>query len=269
MDGSSGIDRSSGRSLFGHDPSLYERARPAYPERVYEVLVERCGLATGSRIFEVGAGTGQVTSRLAQAGAGVVAIEPDPGLAALLAERTKTLSTVSIHIGPFESASLPSASFDLGVAATSFHWIDPARGLPKVRRLLVPGGWWAMWWTVFMDTERPDPFYEATDSIVSPLPRGPSAAMAGRPPFALDIEARSAELMTAGMERVETELIRWTAHFDARGIRRLYSTFSSISGLALDEREAVLDTVEAIAEDSFNGHVERPFQTIVYTSQRA
>jgi SAM-dependent methyltransferase len=262
------IDRSRGRSLFGRDPSLYESGRPDYPERVYELLSDRCGLGAASRAFEVGAGTGQATVRLAEAGGSVAAIEPDPALAAALSEKVHEFPNVSVHVAPFEETP-PEDSFDLGVAATSFHWIDPAVGLPKVRTLLVPGGWWAMWWTVFMDPECPDPFYEATDSILAPLSRRPSAGAAGGPPLALDLDRRRAELKAAGMVNVETEVIRWAARLDAKEIRSLYSTFSSIAQLPAPKREAVLDAVEAVAKDSFEGHVERPFQTVIYTSQRA
>ena len=232
------------------------------------MLTDRCGLGAGSRVFEVGAGTGQVTVRLAEIGASVTAVEPDSDLAGLLTEKVDGSPNVSVHVAPFEEDFLPAASFDLGVAATSFHWIDPAAGLPKVRRLLAPGGWWAMWWTVFMDAERPDPFFEATDSIMASLGRGPSAGKAGGPPFALDLEQRRAELEAAGLRNVEAEVIRWTARLDAAGTRSLYSTFSSISRLPLEQREGILDEVEAIAEDSFGGQVERPFQTVIYTSQR-
>ena len=72
------ISRSEGRALFGRDSALYERARPDYPERVYQLLVERCGLASGCRTIEVGAGSGQATKRLLELGARpLVAVEPD------------------------------------------------------------------------------------------------------------------------------------------------------------------------------------------------
>lgn len=230
------IDRSSGRNLFGQSPSLYESGRPDYPERVYELLVDRCGLGPASRVFEVGPGTGQATARLAEAGAGVVAVEPDPSLAALLTEKVRGLPNVSVHVAPFEEIDLPAASFDLGIAATSFHWIDPAAGLPKVRKLLAPGGWWAMWWTVFQDAGRPDPFYEATDQILAPLGRSPAAGVPGGPPFALDLNRRRAELKAAGMVNVEAEIIPWTARLDTKEIRSLYATFSLIACLPPKER---------------------------------
>jgi SAM-dependent methyltransferase len=262
------IDRSSGRALFGADPSLYERARPDYPEEVFDLLAERCGLAEGTRLFEVGAGTGQATLRLARAGARITAIEPDPRLAARLAERVEgSGSEVTIEVAPFEGVSLPTGAFDLGAAATSFHWVDAELGLAKVKRLLVSGGWWATWWNVFGNEAVPDPFQAATQPIMERLRRSPSKGSGGKS-HALDSDARCAELREAGFVNVEVDVMHWTAHLDSTAVQALYSTFSSVSELPPVERSRVLDTIGEVAERQFGGQVERPFQTILYTSQR-
>src|SRR5919109_4414448 len=84
------IDRREGRSVFGQDVEAYERGRPGHPERVYEVLRERCGLAPGTRVLEIGPGTGQATRRLLALGADpLVVVEPDPALAAYLPSVTE------------------------------------------------------------------------------------------------------------------------------------------------------------------------------------
>src|SRR5277367_5775069 len=63
------IDRAFGRQAFGADPGRYHAARPAYPDWVFEVLCEQCGLAGGTTTFEIGAGTGTATRRLLDMGA--------------------------------------------------------------------------------------------------------------------------------------------------------------------------------------------------------
>ena len=263
------IDRTEGRRLFGADPALYRAARPEYPERVYEVLAARCGPLATKRVFEVGPGPGQVTLRLLQAGASVSAIEPD----AALAEHLHTAAAqadfeVDIHAASFEDAQLPAASFDLGVAATSFHWVEQAAGLRKAHSLLVPGGWWTMWWNHFHDPARRDAFQEATTPLMRPLARSPTMGEQGRPAFVLDVEARTHDLLRAGFEDVEFEVIPWTISLDVAQIRALYSTFSPLARLPADERERILDGLAQIAEESFGGRVERAFLTALYTSRR-
>jgi SAM-dependent methyltransferase len=260
------IDRREGRHLFGTDAVAYDQARPGHPEGVYEVLAERCGLSDGTRVLEVGPGTGQATRRLLELGARpLVTVEPDAALAEYLTSATS--GRPEIVAAPLEEADLPAGSFDLAVAASSFHWVEEAEGLAKIASALRPGGWWAMWWTLFGDDERRDAFITAIDPLFADLARGPGSAREGRPSFALDSEARLAALSAAGFERLEHQLIPWSRSWDTDGIRTLYSTFSPIRRLDERRREAVLDEVARIAEHEFGGRVEKPLRTSLYTAR--
>ncbi len=255
------FDRSEGRRVFGLDPAGYHQARPGHPDRVYDVLVERCGLGPGAVVLEIGPGTGQASRPLLERGAArLVAIEPDPELAAYLP--TVTDGRPEILRTTLEEAVLPDATFDLAVAASSFHWVEPRTGLAVVRRALRPGGWWAMWWTHFGDSSRPDPFRDAIDHLMTDLPSSPGARGISR-----DSEAALAALAEAGFERAELELIRSSRAWDASGIRVLFATFSPIARLEPTEREEILGEVERIARDEFGGKVVKPQVTRLYTAQ--
>lgn len=100
------IDRAFGRQAFGADPGSYHAARPAYPDWVFEVLCGRCGLAHGTKTFEIGAGTGTATRRLLDFRATpLVAVEPDPNLATYLRE-TIPDEALSVMFSSFEEAAL-------------------------------------------------------------------------------------------------------------------------------------------------------------------
>ena len=265
-----GIPRSEGRALFGLNPAGYDAARPGYPARLYEMLQERCGLAQGARTLEVGAGSGQATRELLKRGADpLVAVEPDRTLAERLPGYPGDVNErVRVIVDSLEDADLPSAYFDLAVAATSFHWVTPEIGLTKVREALRPGGARAMWWNVFGDPERADAFHDATNHLMEPLPRSPSGGDAGRPPFALDVEQRKIELSDAGFVGVEHTVIRWPLYLDADGVRALYGTFSGINVLRVDDRERTLDAIADIARTEFGDRVERNMITVAYTARR-
>ena len=261
------IDREEGRRLFGIDPAAYDSARPGHAERVYEVLAERCGLAPGTGVLEVGPGTGQVTRRLLDLGANpLVAIEPDPALAGYLQESLG--GRVDLRMVPLEEAELPADVFDLAVAASSFHWVEEEPGLAKVFAALRPGGWLALWWTLFGDGGEPDAFITATSPLLADLHSSPSGGQEGRPPHARDSEARQASLREAGFEDLEHELIAWRAGWDSAGIRALYGTFSPIARLDNERRTEILDGVARIAELEFGGQVERTLSTALYTARR-
>lgn len=167
-------DSGFGRVAFGENPGSYHATRPAYPAWVFEVLRERCHLVPGTATFEIGAGTGLATRPLLDLGANpLLAIEPDCRLAGYLRGSIPD-SALSVTVSAFEDASLDPASFDLGVSATAFHWLDEDLALSKIAALLRPHGWWAMVWNVFGDNSRADPFHEATKALLPP-PLSPSA----------------------------------------------------------------------------------------------
>lgn len=260
------FDRREGRTLFGVDPAAYEAGRPGHPQHVYDVLAERCGLATGARILEIGAGTGQATHKLLEAGAGrLVVVEPDERLAAYLGER---FPQVEVLVAPLEEAELEPDAFDLAASASAFHWIDEPTGLAVVRDALRRDGWWAMWWTLFGEGGRKDDFMRAIDHLFTDLERSPSSGREGGPPFALDVDTRLAALAEAGFVDAGHDVVRWTVSWDTARLRALYSTFSPIQRLPDERREAILDELALVAERDFGGHVTRRLLTSLYTARR-
>jgi SAM-dependent methyltransferase len=258
------FDRVEGREAFGSAAAIYADARPGYPDRVYEVLRDRCGLGPVSRVLEIGAGPGLATTRLADTAGSVVAIEPNAALAEVLRARTAMSPKVEIVVAPFEEVDLPPGEFDLAAAATAFHWLDPEVALPKIVSALRTGGWLALWWNVFGDPEVPDPFHEATEPILEVLERGPAFGRADD--YALDVAARTTELSAHGFRDIEHEEVRWALHLDALQTRRLYATYSNIARLPADRREAILGAVERVAREEFGGRVERRMVTPIYTA---
>jgi SAM-dependent methyltransferase len=264
------IDRREGRHAFGSDPEGYHDARPAYPDKVFDILQKRCGLRLGCRTFEIGPGTGLCTRRLLELGASpVVAVEPDERLAGFLIRTVAASATLDVRVTTFENADLPSECFDLGTSASAFHWLDEIVSLSKIARILRDGGWWAVWWNLFFDGSRTDEFHKATRILFKDLECSPSQGLDGRPSFALDTEARIANLRSVGVfENVEVDIIPWTAVLDTLRTKRLYATFSPISRLTRDERERRLDSLGQIADKEFGGHVELRITTPIYTAQR-
>jgi hypothetical protein len=263
--GNSFIDRKFGRQAFGGDPAGYHAARPAYPDWVFDFVRLRSGLHPLGATVEIGPGTGTATRRLLEMGASpLVAVEPDPRLAAFLRNNIPH-QALSIVVGPFEETILPEARFDLGFSATAFHWLPEDLALRKVAALLRPGGWWAMVWNVFGDDLRPDPFHEATKSLLD-APLSPSAG-SGKVPFALDAAARLAALQRTGaFDNLEHRTSSWSLVLDPRQTVALYATYSNIN--IRPDREQVLAELGRIARDQFHGRVTRNMVTSLYLARR-
>ena len=103
---------------FDAHAEVYERARPPYPETLWARLGELGLLRPGTRVVELGAGTGQATGPMLRAGALVTSVEPG----AALVDRLRTRwPAATVHVGTAESVLLPAAAFDLAVGRVLGH----------------------------------------------------------------------------------------------------------------------------------------------------
>jgi SAM-dependent methyltransferase len=264
---SNNLSRSFGREAFGSDPANYHAARPPYPEATWQALRERGNLKPGIAILEIGAGTGLATAPLlAHDPARLVAVEPNARLAEFLRSHIDD-PRLEVFASPFETAGLPPASFDLVASATAFHWLDAVPALRRIHSLLRHGGAVALWWNVFGDPGRHDPFHEATTHLFEGVAESPFFT-GGEPPYALHVAARLRDLADAGFAPDEPQFIEWQLSLDPPHLRALYATWSNIVALPLEKRERLLDSLADIAQREFHGRLERNMTSAIYTAKR-
>jgi SAM-dependent methyltransferase len=120
---------------FGNWADLYLRFRPFYPPAVFDRLSALLGVRTGLCV-ELGAGSGQATAELAARFDRVVAVEPDPAMARLIAP-APNLEIARVRAEDFTA---PRRSVDAIVVATALHWMDTSVLLPRSARWLARGG---------------------------------------------------------------------------------------------------------------------------------
>ncbi|AXL89279.1 SAM-dependent methyltransferase [Streptomyces sp. CB09001] len=129
---------------FNAAAAQYAANRPSYPPALFDALEELTGRPLkGSRVVDVGAGTGLATARLHERGADVIAVEPGAGMAT---EFRRTLPGVPVVRGNGNALPLADRSADLLTYAQAWHWTDPALAVPEALRVLRPGGALALWW---------------------------------------------------------------------------------------------------------------------------
>jgi SAM-dependent methyltransferase len=233
-------DRERLRETFGSVAELYDRSRPTYPAVVYEDLAELAGLGPGSRVLEIGPGTGKATAELARRGYAVTGVELSPDLAEI-ARRNVPLA--EIEVGDFESWEPREDGFDAVVAFAAFHWIAPELRYAKPARLLRPGGALAAVHGPHVLPEDGDPFWvevqEDYDAVVPHPENGP-------PPPPEDAESWTEEFRASGVfERVEERRRLHPLTYTADEYVAVLGTFSDNLALPAEQREALFRRIHA------------------------
>jgi SAM-dependent methyltransferase len=113
----------------------YARYRPSYPAAAFDLLRECCGLRSGTRVADVGSGTGILTAQLLEREATVFAVEPNDAMRAhaeaMLAGRCGFHSVK----GTAEATTLGHGQVSLWVAGQAFHWFDPLAARHEALRI--------------------------------------------------------------------------------------------------------------------------------------
>jgi SAM-dependent methyltransferase len=128
--------RSSTKPDFGRVASRYDDLRPADENwwEVFELLV-REGDLVGRRVLDIGCGTGRAAFALAERGARVWGIEPEPEMAARARERLST-----VKVAPAEQLPFKDGWFDRALMWLVIHLVDRPRALGEAWRVLAPDG---------------------------------------------------------------------------------------------------------------------------------
>lgn len=174
-------DRLALRTRFNENALLYDRARPTYPDVVFDAIFDRLPEAARAepRVLEIGCGTGQATRPLAQRSGEVLAVDLGADMAEIARQNLATFANVEVINADVEQWDPGETQFDLVVSATAFHWLDPATRFARVARLLRPGGVLALIQTIhiegrsesfFADAQR---CYERWDPTTPPGLRRP------------------------------------------------------------------------------------------------
>jgi len=150
---SRGTERPLGE-VFDSVTEDYDRVRQGYPPVLMDAAILRGGLASGSRVLEVGCGTGKLTELLAARQLNVDAVDPGPRMIEQAKRRLGGHGDVRFHVGRFEDVALPEDAFEAVFSATAFHWVDPRIGWTKAASHLRPGGLLALFAHMTVHDER-------------------------------------------------------------------------------------------------------------------
>jgi SAM-dependent methyltransferase len=128
------------KDRFSNRVEAYAKYRPGYPKEAVDYLYDEAGIRPGSRIADVGAGTGIFSRLLLERGSRVIAVEPNDAMRSAAEQALGGHPNFRAVPGSAESTGLPDQSVDFVVCAQSFHWFDRDAAKREFRRILKPGG---------------------------------------------------------------------------------------------------------------------------------
>ncbi|MEY2423277.1 MAG: hypothetical protein QOI95_3344 [Acidimicrobiaceae bacterium] len=265
-------DRHDLGRVFDEVPDLYDRVRPSYPDELFSDLVAITGIDESSAVLEVGCGTGQATRSLAALGCAVTAVELGEGMAALARQRLANASNVEVETSSFESWDDRGRRFDVLVAASSWHWVDPSIGWSRAHDVLHPGGWMALLGNVVVRRHGEPEVYAETADLHEQFAAGNPAW--GEPP--LEEEVRSTD---EGWGLVEdpgvlfgSTIVRWyptVQWFDGEGFADLLRSTSLYRALDPDAREPLLDAIAERIRARMGDRASRRYLSVLRVGRRA
>jgi SAM-dependent methyltransferase len=126
------------RRLWGTDPRAWADLAESHNQPLFEAVLDAAGVGPGTRLLDVGCGTGLTLVLAAQRGAIPSGLDVSPGLLAIARER---LPDADLQDGDMESLPFAETSFDAVTGVNAFQFAgDPRRALSEAARVLRPGG---------------------------------------------------------------------------------------------------------------------------------
>ena len=124
----------------------YIQYRPSYPEAILALLVRECGLRPGTKVADIGSGTGMLAALFLRLGCEVWGVEPNREMRAAGERLLADFPRFHSRDGRAEDTGLSGRGVELVAAGQSFHWFDQERARSEFRRILRPPGWVVLIW---------------------------------------------------------------------------------------------------------------------------
>ena len=259
-------DRERLRTAFEEVAELYDRARPVYPDALFDDLAALGRLDAGARVLEIGCGTGQATRPLAQRGFEITAVELGEQLAGIARRNLADYANVEIVVANFETWQPAVKPFDAVVAFTAFHWIDPDVRYEKPASLLRVGGALAVVSTQHVWPAGGDPFWAEVQADYDAVAPDPANAA---PPSPEDVPDLTAEIEASGrFENVAVRRYVWDIPYTSAQYIDVLNTYSGHRAFDDATRHALYERISRRIESRPDRTVRKSYLATLNVARR-
>jgi SAM-dependent methyltransferase len=228
---------------------------------VYEDVLRRLEIGTGTNLLDVGCGTGVFARLAADRGADVSGLDATAAFLAIARER---LPGADLREGELEELPFADASFDVVTGFNSFQYAGtPTNALAEARRVVKPGGKVVITtWGRAEDCEAAA-YLAALRPFLNPPPGAPG-------PFALSDEKKLRELVeSAGLRAGDPHDVDcvWTYRDLDHALRAMLAAGPAVAAVRAGGepavREAVTGAIAAFRQSDGGYRVENRFRYVI------
>ncbi len=230
----------------GPAAAAYDAGRAPY---VPEVVLALQLPPAPARVLDLAAGTGLLSRALLEAGHEVVAVEPDPDMAARLPVEAEE------HQATAEATGLPDACVDAVVVGDAWHWFEPDDAAAEVHRVLRPRGRLALVWR-WSDPELRPPELAAYYALLEEV-RGDHPSLHGE-------QGREAFPRHPGFAPLVHQRVPFVRRMDRAALVAEAASASYVN--TLEEREAFMVAIEGSLVDV--GELELDYAAAIWRTTR-
>lgn len=243
------------KKTFDTVPTLYDSRRPGYPAALIEDILRLSHIPAQGSILEIGCGTGQATKPFADRGYHMTCLDIGTNLAAMARRKFQGYDNVTVTAESFESWNPKTTKYHLAIAATSFHWLDPAIRYTKVSQILRHGGFLSVFSNVHI--RRDEGFFTEVQNIYRKI--APTRCQAkSEVPEPLGIEP--------GLDLFESPISKrypWDEQYTAGEYIALLGTYSDHINLPKPERKELFRAITELINANYQGVIIKHYESML------
>ena len=141
------MDRKKESEIFNQMSDYYDKYRPNYPREITDKIIKKADLCAGSKLLEIGAGSGKATEQFANFGFEMLCIDPGEDLVKKGNDKFHD-KNIKFIVSRFEDYAASAEYFDAIVSAQAFHWVPKPLGFEKCFATLKEGGFLFLFWNI-------------------------------------------------------------------------------------------------------------------------
>lgn len=249
-------NRELSRETFNASADQYDGVRPSYPKALVDDVISLSGIPQGGRILEIGCGTGKATELFAARDYAMDCLDIGSDLASIAAAKFTQSDDIRIIVSSFEDWDPGDAKYDLVIAATSIHWVDPRIRFTKSASILRPLGTLAVFTNKHI--RKDEGFFRRVQDVYGS--RAPSMA---------NVASARKEMWgqsPAGEELFDKPIVRrypWTTEYDAEAYIELLGTYSDHLSLPEAERHSLFESIRKLICEEYGGRVVKHYEAVL------